>query len=401
MQPKDAFYLLLVVFNFCVIGCDAPIKQFDPNHVYSLTLARTRSVDSNAASNDVSLVVDQWFGTPNEPRWPRDLLDDETKSLIDSTRLIRAAGPISSLKDGTHIGLYREHCVGCHGLAGGGNGPASQVQNPYPRDFRKGVFKWKSTERFSRPTRDDLKRVLHQGIPGTSMPSFKAIDDKDIEALIDYVIYLSIRGGVERQLVAAAIDELGYEDTRPNDPELQLVATSNNGFQSEAGELAVDVLNEVAQSWADASAYVATVPAPSKSTKDSIEQGRELFHGQIANCVGCHGPSGNGEAITLDYDDWVKEYTTLIGITPTDRDSLKPFRSVGAARPRQIHPRKITDGVYRGGEEEADLYRRITQGIAGTPMPGIEITNKPSGKGLTKDQVWSLVHYLRSLHSSL
>ena len=54
------------------------------------------------------------------------------------------------------------------------------------------------------------------------MPSFAALRDDDLEALVDYVIYLSVRGEVERRLAAAAIDELGYAETVPEEVDWRL-----------------------------------------------------------------------------------------------------------------------------------------------------------------------------------
>ncbi len=207
------FILILALVSLA--GCDAPINDFDSNDVYALTLARSRSTPTEAALRDSAEVTTELFGTPDSPRWPDQLAS--ALPAIDPQRITRAAGPFSSEKDGTHVGLFREHCVICHGLSGHGAGPASQVQNPYPRDFRHGIFKWKSTPRADKPTRDDLRRLLISGVPGTAMPSFSLLQPEDIDALVDYAIYLSARGEVERRLIAAAVDELDYAESSPAD----------------------------------------------------------------------------------------------------------------------------------------------------------------------------------------
>ena len=43
------------------------------------------------------------------------------------------------------------------------------------------------------------------------------------------------------------------------------------------------------------------------------------------------------------------------------------------------------------------LFRRISQGITGTPMPAVDVVEEADGKGLTEDQVWDLVRYIQSL----
>ena len=389
----------LLFVLIAVSGCDARIERFDANEVYALTLTRSRSTPAEVASQDAAQVVETLFGSPDQPRWPEGLLDPAETSLVQPDRLARAAGGVSSDKEGTQRGLFREHCVICHGLSGSGAGPASLFQNPYPRDFRHGVFKWKSTDRSSKPTRTDLHRLLVRGAPGTAMPSFSLLSPDDLEALVDYVIYLSVRGEVERRLMAAAIDDLGYEETSP-EQSLQLTAVGD----SEGGQAVRDILNRVVTRWHQADRSVVSVPqwtslqGPSK--QQSVDRGKEIFHGPIANCVGCHGPEGNGEVITLDYDDWSKEYSTRIGLTPSDREAMRPFRDAGALRPRAIKPRRLTDGVFQGGGEPDTLFRRITQGIAGTPMPTVQVVAEENGKGLTEDQVWDLVRYIRSLDGS-
>jgi mono/diheme cytochrome c family protein len=382
--------LFVALLLLLLLGCDARIEHFDANELYALTLATSRSTATTAASQDAASVVEQLFGTPDSPRWP----DSVGLPKLSQANLQRAAGPVSSEKDGTHRGLFREHCVVCHGLSGSGAGPASSVQNPYPRDFRFGVYKWKSTQRSDKPTRADLRQLIVHGVPGTAMPSFATLQSDDLEALLDYVIYLSVRGEVERALLAAAVDELDYGDESPGD-ELRL----STGNQTEGGQVVIDVVSTVAAAWQTA----ATIPVPAWEPLDgslhaeSVQRGKDIFHGQIANCVGCHGPAGNGNAVTLDYDDWTKEFSTRIGLTPTNRDQMRPFRQAGALIPRQINPRNLQDGVFRGGDDPETLFRRISQGIAGTPMPAVEVVATENGKGLTASQMWDLIRYVKSL----
>ncbi len=418
------------------LGCGSREEdQFEPNEVYSLTLARSRGAVTEAASQDVTDVLTELFGTPDDPRWPSDqLVDADHRALVAPERLAQAAGPVFSEQDGRDGGLYQKHCVTCHGLAGSGTGPTSRFQNPYPRDFRHGVFKWKSTERAAKPTRDDLQRLLARGVPGTAMPSFTLVRPADRDALIDYVIYLSVRGEVERELLAVAVDELGY-DEQPPEPQWRLAVNTTN-IEDKAknpsrdpqptpgAESVIDILREVVGGWVDAPQLVVEVPphptvSPQPSTSPpppdesaesldesaesrlaSIERGRDLFHGAIANCAGCHGPGGNGQIVTLDFDDWTKEFTSQIGLTPNNRDAIRPMRDAGALPPRPIHPRRLRSGVFRGGGEPETIFRRVTQGIAGTPMPGVEWTSEPSGMGLTTGQIWDLVAYVLSLHES-
>ncbi len=392
---------LLSISLLVLVGCDSQLERFEPNEVFARTLDHSQATPTTAAVADVSRVADDLFGTPDEPRWPGEWFDDRAMAqLVSLDRLQQAAGAVSSDRQGTNLGLYRKHCVNCHGVSGSGAGPASLFQNPYPRDFRHGVFKWKSTERTAKPTRDDLAALLRRGVADTGMPSFRLLGDEDINGLVDYVIYLSVRGEFERRLLLSAIVDLGYEEESP-EQELRLWTESSESRGEEPAALIRRTLRRVAQDWVDADDRVVAVPKMKTALNDelvaSIERGKGIFHGQVANCAGCHGPQGNGAVLTLDFDDWSKEYSTKLGITPTDRESLQPFLEVGALPPRQIRPRRLIDGVYRGGGDVETIYRQIAQGIAGTPMPSVQITEEPSDLSLTPDQVWDLVRYVKSL----
>jgi mono/diheme cytochrome c family protein len=230
------------------------------------------------------------------------------------------------------------------------------------------------------------------------MPTFRAVDEVDLEALVDYVIYLSVRGEFERRLLGDAVDELGYEGERP-EAELSFRSVLDaEEDASVAAELAVERLQQIVGRWVQAEQRVIAVPErePPRDAA-SVERGRELFHGEIVKCVGCHGVEGNGRAILVDFDDWTKEYTTRLSITPWNREALRPFRRAGALRPRPAEPRRLADGVFRGGADSETLYRRLVAGITGTPMPGVITSREPSATGLTSQQVWDLVHYVQSL----
>jgi mono/diheme cytochrome c family protein len=391
---------LLCVIPCVLVGCDASLEQFPPNQVHALTLAKSRGVETSLASKHATEITTALFGTPEAPLWPTELLDDTAaKDLVQLESLTSSAGPVFSDREGNNFGLFNKHCVVCHGLSGSGAGPAAVFQNPYPRDFRRGVFKWKSTTRNAKPTRDDLTGLLHRGVPGTGMPSFALIEENDAAALIDYLTFLAIRGETERELQAFAVDELGYDD-EDGEPDERLAASWAK--DSSAQSLATDsdvrrIVQKVVGTWTDAVDEVVLVPNETTNDSESVARGKDLFHGQIANCVGCHGPAGNGGAITMDFDDWAKEYSTRIGLTPTDRDAMKPFREAGALRPRQIKPRQLNQGVFHGAGDSPAIYRQISQGIAGTPMPSLTITDQPSKTSLTPAQVWDLVHYVQSL----
>ena len=375
----------------------------------------TQAVEMEQSLADGSLLLESLFGTPDHPRWPEFLSDPDSHdadrpALVSMERLQRAAGPVSSNEEGVHRGLYREHCVVCHGLSGDGLGPSAALLNPYPRDFRLGKVKFKSTPVGQKPTRNDLRRTLHAGIVGTSMPSFSLLEEEDIESLIDYVVYLSVRGEVERRLLTMAAVELDIErGERLYDPTMQAADSSgrDDGWEDVRREV-----KRVVRSWQDAEQHVIEVPDPppdlpilgqhrgidggDASLAASIKRGRDLFRGNVAACAFCHGTDAKGDGQQNNYDDWTRDWTSQAGLNPKDKTALKPMLELGALNPRNILPRNLQRGVFRGGGDPEDLYQRIVGGIEGTPMPAVpRIPENP--QGVTERQIWDLVNYLLSL----
>ncbi|NLT72558.1 MAG: c-type cytochrome [Verrucomicrobiaceae bacterium] len=87
--------------------------------------------------------------------------------------------------------LFQKHCVDCHGKTGRGNGPFAAELETKPRNFRTGLFKFRSTPFGRLPVKEDLQRTIRTGISGTAMPFFKEISDEDVDALIVYLQSLS------------------------------------------------------------------------------------------------------------------------------------------------------------------------------------------------------------------
>lgn len=376
------------------IGCGSPDARYRMNSVFLKKQENESGVELSAQQQqDIVTVLAAMFGTPDEPRLPV-LEDVDVSEVMQLDRLQMSAGAVRSDQTGRPHGLYREHCAHCHGINGDGAGPTAAFLNPYPRDYRRGIFKFKSTPGPTNPpTHDDLKRVLINGIPGTAMPSFRLLDDDELESLVQYVKYLAIRGETERALIIESIAEL--------EPEDRLVNPSLKESDPDAYADQIAFVNEIAagiySKWAAAEGNVTEVP-PRPADWDlaaSIEKGRELFYGNVANCVKCHGDTALGDGQVTDYDEWAKEI-----IDPKDPSSANQYVALGALEPRNIRPRNLRQGVYRGGRRPIDLYWRIHNGIAGSPMPAAPM--KPEGAGptdkrLSTDDIWHIVDYVRSL----
>jgi mono/diheme cytochrome c family protein len=388
--PHIAF--LLAAGALLSVGCGKT-----PSASYRLNMVEaTKQRLEPEQERQVATVLLAMFGTPDDPIALPELGLDEAKLRL-------ASGPVRSDIVGRKNGLYREHCAHCHGVTGDGMGPTAAFLNPYPRDYRPGVFKFKSTERADKPTHADLLRILRNGIAGTSMPSFALLSEPQIDALAEYVKYLSIRGETELALMRAYF-ELDDEA---------------EGKLPETREFLVDeTLTPIAEKWKSAAAAQIAVPdMPADiDMAASIAKGRELFYGDKANCVKCHGVTGLGDGQANDYDDWNKSIVEISkeikgGLAKTGETStsgmtaeeaaehrkqlawLGKFSNVidgDALNPRTIPPRNLRLGVYRGGRRPLDLYYRIHAGINGAPMPAAKGTVPP-------EDIWHIVNYIRSL----
>ena len=108
------------------------------------------------------------------------------------------------------------------------------------------------------------------------------------------------------------------------------------------------------------------VPSEPASNQQSIQRGNELF--QKMNCWSCHGKEGRGDGPSAQ---------TLLD-----------------NRGYPIPPYDFTAGTrFKCGESDQDLYRVLMTGLDGTPMPSY-------AGGLTPDQAWDIVHYIRTLRAN-
>ena len=344
---------------------------------------------------DVADVLYAMFGTPDQPYVLK-------ATGLNAAKVIAASGPVWSDQHGRARGIYRQQCGHCHGTTGDGDGPTAALLNPYPRDYRRGLFKFKSTERAAQPTDADLERVIRYGVAGTAMPAFDLLPKDEVADLVEYVKYLSMRGQTEYAL-AAAISDLGEGEELAKD-----YATLIEG-----------ILQPIAEKWQQANKQIIQPPAkPEVALAESIDKGRELYYGTKANCVKCHGPSELGDGQTTDYDDWTKplvEYAKEVRegqhAIPSDPDLSSAQKSERLAEldqlataledttlpPRNILPRNLRSGIYRGGGRPLDLFRRISAGINGVPMPGVGPATGTTGGVLSPDEIWHLVDYVQSL----
>lgn len=286
----------------------------------------------------------------------------------NGTRLAVAAGEV------LHQGrlLYAEHCQHCHGVSGDGNGPTARYLNPLPRDYRDGKFKFTSTPYTHPPARNDLGRIVDNGIPGTYMPSFKLLKPEELDSIVEYVRWLSMRGQSEKAL--AGLAESGAAATAEKMLEL---------FPDEAEAVVVGPWVEVE------SGDMTILPETERpeATAESIAIGQKLFVSKTAKCSDCHGKSGLGNG------------TQTLAV---EQGQTEP--GLHDAWGHIVIPRNLRSGIYRGGRRPIDIYRRVAAGIKGTPMNAFK-TNlynlKDESLGLNGDEkdlaVWHVVNYVLSL----
>lgn len=236
--------------------------------------------------------------------------------------------------------LYVAHCAGCHGVSGDGKGVGSLFLYPKPRDFQQGRFRLVRSAN-GVPTRDDLRDVLLRGMPGSSMPSWAHLSEKDRELLTDEVIRLLRTGIRERYIASLKNDEqLTDEEIAAEDVQAEIRTFVE-------GRTTPDALTEV--------------PDVPPSNQAAVARGREAYIKQ--SCHSCHGNEAKGDGAQKMVDD--EGFAT--------------------------RPRDLTRGIFKGGHDTASLYRRIAYGMPGTPMP--------ASKLVTPEQAGDMIHYLRSLSS--
>jgi len=89
--------------------------------------------------------------------------------------------------------VYERYCIQCHGEQGDGNGESAPWLVPKPRNFRQGMFKFRSTPDGTLPLVSDLDRTITYGLYGTSMTPFGSIEPRARLDVIAYIMTFSPR----------------------------------------------------------------------------------------------------------------------------------------------------------------------------------------------------------------
>ena len=104
---------------------------------------------------------------------------------------------------------------------------------------------------------------------------------------------------------------------------------------------------------------IVALPSPPKATPQLLARGKELY--TRAKCWECHGESGKGDGPSA---------------ARLSDDNELPSR-----------PTDFTRGQFKGGSSVADVFRAITTGLDGTPMPSY-------ADSLSIDARWAIAYYV-------
>ena len=108
---------------------------------------------------------------------------------------------------------------------------------------------------------------------------------------------------------------------------------------------------------------VVQLPSAPRATKESADAGKKLF--EDTGCIRCHGQLGRGDGPSA----------------PTLKDDFdRPIRAADLSQ----------NWTFRGGSTREDIFRTMSTGFNGTPMPSF-------ADSLTPEQRWAITDYIISL----
>jgi len=146
--------------------------------------------------------------------------------------------------------VFEANCAVCHGSNGDGRGVAAHMLVTQPRDFRQGLFKFRSTPSGALPTDDDLRKIISTGIRWTAMVGRSDLTESERRAVVQYLKTFAPRFANER--IPASI----------------------------------------------------VMPAEPARSQELVAQGRHWY--RVADCAKCHGERGDGKGISSSEltDEW-------------------------------------------------------------------------------------------------
>ncbi len=197
--------------------------------------------------------------------------------------------------------VYERECSACHGSRGDGKGPLAEAFSPRPRNFTKGLFRYRSTPTGQLPTDEDLYHTIFRGLPGTTMPAWGPfLGEREIREVVAYIKKFSQR----------------FAQEKPGEP--------------------------------------VKIPPPPPRTKESLARGKKLY--EDMGCASCHGEDGKGGGSAAE------DLKTSEGDPIRPRDLTNKWSFRGGHTPRDVFMRLATgmDGSpmpsYRGMVSDEELW---------------------------------------------
>lgn len=88
--------------------------------------------------------------------------------------------------------IYNKECTPCHGIKGDGKGFLAAGFDVKPRDFRQGMYKFRSTQNGEYPKLEDIQKFIKVGVSGTTMPAWgQFLNKEQIADLANYLVVFS------------------------------------------------------------------------------------------------------------------------------------------------------------------------------------------------------------------
>ena len=234
---------------------------------------------------------------------------------LPSTLLAQEAQPADLIQqDKLELGkkIYFKRCVWCHGVEGGGDGPAADRLFTRPRNFIQGTFKIRTTDSGEMPMDQNLIDTVTNGLPGSAMPAWgsgvmggRVLSEDEIIAVVHFV----------KSLV------------------------QDRDFADEDEEVVVQEFGS--NPWGTEGPHHLGVP------QEAIDEGKKIF---IQNkCFECHGAEGRGDGNPTMKDDWgfpifAADWTQCWNFRGSRRKPYDPFH----------------------------IVRTVSTGLNGTPMPNFK-----------------------------
>ncbi len=247
--------------------------------------------------------------------------------------------------------LYKFRCEVCHGEQGMGDGVAADRMYPKPRDFSLALFKYKTSPGTELPRDEDLFDTIKSGLAGTAMPGWGSLlSDEQIRSLIPVIKGFDVSAAwAPEDADDEAFDDDGYY-TRTD------FRTNTN---------------------------VEPLDGQTPYSEESVVRGKQAF---IKACKECHGAAARGNIVSgkkLE-DDW--------GNRIWPRDLTKPW--TWRATQSRVSGEKERDETIRA------IYRRLSIGIPGTPMPAHRAVEEGNKDPVSLEDRWDIANYVYSARAT-